>query len=183
MTPLDSSALPRKQRAIYHIAVLLLYALAGWIWETVTLSAMAGHYVKRGFLLLPFCLIYGFGANFILLIYRKMKRPNPVVFALVCAVLITLFELLTAFGLDFLFHTRLWSYDTWPLNLNGYICLPVSIIWGVMSLVVVYAVQPLVDLVIKRVLKSRVACGAVLTVFAVVACEYVFRMVGLLRNI
>ena len=82
MTPFDISALPGKKRALYHICVLLIYALIGWIWETVTLSAMAGHYVKRGFLILPFCLIYGFGANFILLLYRKLKKLNPAAFAL-----------------------------------------------------------------------------------------------------
>ena len=81
MTPFDISALPGKKRALYHICVLLIYALIGWIWETVTLSAMAGHYVKRGFLILPFCLIYGFGANFILLLYRKLKKLNPAAYA------------------------------------------------------------------------------------------------------
>ena len=182
MTPFDISALPGKKRALYHICVLLIYAMIGWIWETVTLSAMAGHYVKRGFLILPFCLIYGFGANFILLLYRKLKKLNPAAFALVCAVIITAFELLTAFGLDFLFHTRLWSYETWPLNLNGYICLPVSIIWGIMSLFVVYVSQPLIDAVILPLLRKRAASVAVWCVFICVASEYVFRMVELFLN-
>ena len=179
MTPFDISALSRKKRALYHICVLLIYALIGWVWETVTLSAMAGHYVKRGFLLLPFCMIYGLGANFILLLYRKLKKLNPAVFALVCAVIITGFELFTAFGLDFLFSTRLWSYETWPLNFNGYICLPVSIIWGVMSLIVVYVAQPLIDIVIRPILRHRSASVVVLCVFACVAGEYIFRMVEL----
>ena len=30
MTPFDISALPGKKRALYHICVLLIYALIGW---------------------------------------------------------------------------------------------------------------------------------------------------------
>ena len=121
MTSLSVSDLSPKKRAVYFISVLLIYALIGWIWETVTLSLMAGHYVKRGFLLLPFCLIYGFGANVILFIRRRLKKLNPLLFALVSAAIITVLEFLTAFVLDTFFHSPLWSYSTWPLNFRGYI--------------------------------------------------------------
>ena len=179
MTSLSVSDLSPKKRAVYYISVLLIYALIGWIWETVTLSLMAGHYVKRGFLLLPFCLIYGFGANVILFIRRRLKKLNPLLFALVSAAIITVLEFLTAFVLDTFFHFPLWSYSTWPLNFRGYICLPVTVIWGIMSLFVVYVSQPPTDRLIKLILSRKAASAAVLCVFACVAAEYVMRVIEL----
>ena len=88
-------------------------------------------------------------------------------------------EFLTAFVLDTFFHFPLWSYSTWPLNFRGYICLPVTVIWGIMSLFVVYVSQPPTDRLIKLILSRKAASAAVLCVFACVAAEYVMRVIEL----
>ena len=41
-------------------------------------------------------------------------------------------ELFVALFFDKVFHVWLWSYDDLPMNLDGYVCLPVSLAWAVL---------------------------------------------------
>lgn len=38
---------------------LIIFSFAGWIWETIHVSMLAGELVDRGFLFGPICPIYG----------------------------------------------------------------------------------------------------------------------------
>ena len=52
-------------------------------------------------------------------------------------------ELITGFVLEKLFHKKWWDYSDRHFNLCGYICLEMSLLWGVAALAVLYALQPM----------------------------------------
>ena len=41
-----------------------------------------------------------------------------------------------------IFKMRYWDYSDMPWNLNGYVCLPVAVVWGVFSLAMVHLLHP-----------------------------------------
>ena len=55
------------------IIYFFIYALLGWILETVYCLITVGTFHKRGFLYGPICPIYGFGAILLLLSLKKVK--------------------------------------------------------------------------------------------------------------
>lgn len=117
---------------------LLIYSFIGWIIEVIYQAVVKGKILNRGFLNGPVCPVYGFGMSAVLLFYNLINYDNVFVVFLEGIVLTTAIELFAGFILDKFFHARWWDYSKMPFNLNGYICLAFSIIWG---LAVVFAVK------------------------------------------
>jgi uncharacterized membrane protein len=98
----------------------------------------------RGFLISPFCPIYGFSVIAIYLLFHTPKdmtingseilQKSPVLRYLsycICAGLFaTLLELITGFFFHRFFHVRLWNYQGYFGNINGYIAFFPSLAWG-----------------------------------------------------
>jgi uncharacterized membrane protein len=116
----------------------LIYSFLGWVIEVVFHVVVGGKIINRGFLNGPICPVYGFGMICVLLIYNLVGSDNTFIVFLEGLVLTTLIELIAGFILDKFFHARWWDYSSMPLNLNGYICLGFSIIWG---LAVVFVIK------------------------------------------
>lgn len=125
-----------------------MYSFCGWLMETVLCSFQEKRFVNRGFLNGPFCPIYGCGIVLILIFLLpvrdgidKLWVAVPVIFA-AGAFLASVVEYFTSWLMEKLFHARWWDYSTHKFNLNGRICLDTSLAWGVLSILLVYLIQP-----------------------------------------
>ena len=54
-----------------YIALFFIYSFAGWVMETVQISIRQKKFVNRGFLIGPYCPIYGCGVLLITLLLQK----------------------------------------------------------------------------------------------------------------
>jgi uncharacterized membrane protein len=81
----------------------------------------------------------------------------------------TVLEYVTGDVMERLFHVRYWDYSKQPLNVNGHICLGVSLAWGVFSILLVHFLHsPVEQLVFAIPPRSADALSMLLTVlFAV----------------
>lgn len=126
----------------------LTYAFLGWCMEVVFCSVTEGHVVNRGFLNGPVCPIYGFGMLGILLLLRPLLVINDFTHNVAlygCGmVLASAVEYLVGWGMLKLFHARWWDYRDRKCNLNGFICLSISLCWGLGTLVACRILHPLV---------------------------------------
>ena len=131
-----------------------IYSFLGWVWETTFCSIRAGHFINRGFLNGPVIPVYGFGAVFVMLAMSFFRSSEilthlpyidiPLVFfggLVIC----TLLEYVTAVILESAFHIRWWDYSKQKFNFQGRICLKSALFFGLMSVVIIYIVQPLVS--------------------------------------
>lgn len=130
------------------VLYFFLYSFIGWVMETILCSILEKHFVNRGFLNGPICPIYGCGVLLILLCLMPVKEriatlwlALPLVFV-VGVVLASVLEYVTSWLMEKLFHARWWDYSTHKFNLNGRICLDTSLAWGVLSILLVYLIQP-----------------------------------------
>lgn len=128
-----------------------LASIAGWLFESLYAMIRTGHWERRGFLYGPLCPIYGAGVVAALLLFDRSEVADgtfPVwaVF-LVSMVGSAVLEYVVSLVLERLFGAVWWDYSNLPLNLNGRICLPASLLFGVAGVVISYWVIPLIHVV------------------------------------
>lgn len=129
---------------IYEILVLFfLYGFLGWCTEVAYATTKERRFVNRGFLNGPICPIYGIGVVVVIEFLTKY-RSNVILLYIASVVLVSALEWITGFLLEKIFHNKWWDYSEMPLNLNGYICLPFSLLWGVACVFIVGVIQPLI---------------------------------------
>lgn len=150
------------------VLLFFVYCFLGWVWESCYVSLKQREWVNRGFLYGPWLPIYGFGAIAILLATLRFQESLALVF-LAGMTAASLLELFTGWLMEKLFHMRYWDYSHLPLNLNGYICLPVSFAWGGFSLLLVKIIHPFVHKIVMWVYGdwSDIVTLALMALFAV----------------
>lgn len=146
------------------VLLFFIYAFIGWLWETIYCSIKAKAFVYRGFLIGPYCPIYGFGILSVIYFLEPFKN-NLFLLYIFSALLVTALEYVTSYGLEKLFHASWWDYKDVPLNINGRVAVPVSLFWGIACTVIVKVIQPIV-LEFEQLLAKRF--GVVLPVLLLV---------------
>ncbi|MGN0814753.1 MAG: putative ABC transporter permease [Candidatus Coproplasma sp.] len=145
-----------------YYLLYMLFAFLGWLWEVFYVRFEIGRFVDRGFMWLPFCPIYGtalFIAYFLLGtpdegrgILKNVKNSfvRYALYALFAFLIPTLTELIIGLFFDKVLGVTLWDYSALPLNLGGYICLPVALVWTVaITLFMRFAFKPLKNLIFR----------------------------------
>lgn len=138
-----------------YFVYIIVYSVMGWIWESIYCTINNGEWSKRGFLYGPLCPIYGFGAVGLTII-QDMVVKNDVSYTwwqvfLVSFIGSFFLEYFTSWALEKLFNAYWWDYSDIPLNINGRVCLPASLGFGVAGLVVMYGIAPATRGVMNRI--------------------------------
>ena len=131
--------------------------MIGFILET-TLKTFFFHNMNNGIMYGPWIPVYGFGCCLIIAIMRfvfnriKVNRVVKIflVFLLSFFVL-TILEFIGGFLIEKIFNHVFWDYSDLKFNFGHYIALEISLVWGVMSLFIIYVLKPFVDLIIKKI--------------------------------
>lgn len=137
----------------YLLLYFLIYAIIGWLLETVYAIGTLGHFVKRGFLYGPLCPIYGWGAV-ILISGLKKYKSKPLKLFVYSAIIFSVFEYIAGFMLDALFSARWWDYTNDFMNLNGRISIFFSFVWGIIALVFMHIIHPFVEKITKKLISK-----------------------------
>lgn len=120
---------------------VIAVAFLGWLMEVTCKSLEYKRFINRGFLIGPWCPIYGVGSLLIVLLLDGYADSPVTVFLLgmiVCGAL----EYLTSYLLEKIFHARWWDYSRRRFNLNGRICANTLIPFGLLGLLLIYVLHP-----------------------------------------
>ena len=135
---------------LYFIAYLIIYSFAGWILESVYKSIIEKRFVNSGFLVGPFCPIYGFGALIMLISLNSLKE-KPIELFIIAFFVLSLWEYIVGLFLEKVFKTKYWDYSQSKFNIQGRICLRNSIFWGILGVVFICVLHPFIDSYIKLI--------------------------------
>ncbi len=150
------------------ILFFFLYSFVGWIWESCYVSVKERRWVNRGFMHGPVLPLYGSGAVAVLIATIPVRK-NIILIFLLGMLAATVLEYFTGAAMERLFHVRYWDYSNVKYNLNGYICLPASLCWGLFSVLMTKVVHiPVERIVLDIPLRLTEYAAVILTAAAAV---------------
>lgn len=106
----------------------------GWLLEVLQAAAKQKRFINRGLVNGPFCVIYGIAAVLNTLVLQELTLFWTFVGA---ALLAAFIEWTAGHILEKMYHRKWWDYSNVKWNLDGYICLPASLLWGLLGCVMV----------------------------------------------
>ena len=119
----------------YTLSVIyLVYSFLGWVGETVVATIKGRQFTNRGMASGPFCFVYG-TAGVLLAVGLADLRANWLALFAGSFLIATVVEWVTAKFLERVHHRRWWDYSGKKFNLDGYVCLQYSVLWGVLGAV------------------------------------------------
>lgn len=124
-----------------YIMLFFIYSILGWIMEVINGFIKTKKVVNRGFLIGPYCPIYGTGVILITILLKKYMEDRIITFImsmLICGIL----EYFTSYFMEKFFNARWWDYSNRKMNINGRICLETLIPFGIFSFVILYFINP-----------------------------------------
>lgn len=124
------------------------YSFAGWLLETVSAAFRQKRFVNRGLVNAPLCVIYGFTAAAVTVFCGELKGIWLFVGGLILS---TLIEWTAGHWIEKAYHERWWDYSKVKGNLDGYICLPMSLLWGLLCVIVIKWGNPLLMDIFSRI--------------------------------
>ncbi len=127
-----------------------IYSFLGWLMESTLNTLKQKSFINRGFLLGPYCPIYGVGMCAIYLCCFPIKDHYLLVF-FSGMFFATLLEYLTGTLMEKFFHAKWWDYSRFRFNLHGRICLRISFAWGLLSLIFISYIHPMIITTVKSI--------------------------------
>lgn len=125
-----------------YFMLFFIYAIFGWIIETTLVSIEKRKFVNRGFLIGPYCPIYGFGGLAITILLKNYTK-DPIVLFLMAVIICGTLEYFTSYIMEKIFKARWWDYSAKKYNINGRICLETVVPFGILGCLVMYVLNPI----------------------------------------
>ena len=127
---------------LFYFLLFFIYSFIGWVIEMFTVNfVLKQKFADRGFLIGPYCPIYGFASIIMIFILSRYKGDILVLFFM-SIIICTIIEYFTSYIMEKLFKARWWDYSNEPFNLNGRICLINSIGFGILGVLLIRIINP-----------------------------------------
>lgn len=133
------------QHICYLVLLFFVFSVLGWCMEVLLKYIQYHRFINRGFLIGPYCPIYGSGIVFITVmvsILSGMESSVGTTFSISfigCGIL----EYAVSYYLEKRFHARWWDYSTKPMNLHGRIWIGNLILFGIGGTLVIEVINPI----------------------------------------
>lgn len=135
---------------ILFFLIFMLYSIFGWLLEVFGKFIEKHKFVDRGFLIGPYCPIYGYGALSMTFLLSKYNDDILVLFVMsmfICSLL----EYLTSYFMEKIFNARWWDYSNYKININGRVCLTNTIIFGFLVILVIKVINPFFFAILNKI--------------------------------
>ncbi|WP_075980002.1 putative ABC transporter permease [Bacillus massilinigeriensis] len=163
--------------SIYQLlSYFMVYSVAGWMMETVRVSYMEKRFVNRGFFHGIYCPIYGFGMCGIIIVLSPLRSHLVLIF-IVGIIFATGLEYITSWVMETIFHARWWDYRDRKYNLNGRVCLSISLAWGFLSIIMIRWVHPIVEKLVNEI-SFQIGSTILMIFYSVLMIDCIFSLIA-----
>ena len=151
-----------------YILLFFTYAILGWLMEVVCKLVETKKFINRGFLIGPYCPIYGWGAIIITLLLNKYLA-DPIALFIMAIVICSIIEYATSYFMEKIYHARWWDYSRRKYNINGRICLETMIPFGILGVLIMYFSNPFFTGIYEKIPENAltVICSFLVIVFLI----------------
>ena len=145
---------------MYYINSLFFYSLLGFILES-TVYKIKKSKRHSGIFYGPITEVYGFGVLALILLKKFIidklhcnKYLKLLITFLLCWFSLTLIEWIGGTILYQIFHIEMWNYTKKAYNIGKFICLELSLVWGIFGTLYIYYVKDFFDQIINLIPKK-----------------------------
>ena len=157
-----------------YLLYFLIFSFFGWCVEVVFYLFKTGGFVNRGLAKGPICPIYGMG---ICLSAALLSSVDSFILLLLFSMAIaTIVEFLAGLFLDKALGLRLWDYGGERGNILGYVCPRFSLIWGIVSALVIKLLPLLAPLI--EIMKTPLGCAVSFSLLVISVVDIKREMLG-----
>lgn len=128
-------------RFLIFFCLFMIVSLIGWITEIIYVWIETKTIVNRGFLLGPYCPIYGLSTLIMYFVLNSYKNDLLILFVM-SVIICSISEYMISYLMEKVFKARWWDYSHFPFNLNGRICLLNSILFGFGAIILLKWIAP-----------------------------------------
>lgn len=126
-----------------YLIYFYILSIVGYIYECTAMIIWTGKWENRGFLFGPIIPIYGVGATIGTLLFTYVLKDYTMLHVFLISMFASaILEYVVHYTLEKAFNAYWWDYSKSPLNINGRICLPASIGFGIAGVIIVYVINP-----------------------------------------
>lgn len=170
-----------------YILLFFIYSFLGWLIEVVGKLIQKGKFINRGFLIGPYCPIYGFAALTMIFLWKGYLNDLFTLFILI-TLTAAILEYITSFILEKIFKTRWWDYSNYKFNINGRICLETMIPFGFAGLILMYVLNPFFESLLNSLpqIFLNISAFILLTSFIIdniITTKIIFNITTISKNI
>ena len=142
---------------MFYVNCFFVYSVLGYFFETI-ISKITGNRFESGIMYGPITPIYGIGVVIILIVSKylfiNLHMPRwfetlVVFFSLI--IILTLMEFIGGILIEKLFGIVFWDYSHLKWNIGKYISLEISLVWGFLSIFLIYVIKPLLDKFVVKI--------------------------------
>ncbi len=157
------------------VLIFFIYSVAGWITEVILKYFQYGRFINRGFLIGPYCPIYGWGAVAVTIISNLFSKYDS---SFAASFLISFFacgaiEYFTSYFLEKRFHARWWDYSEKPMNIHGRVWIGNLILFGIGGMFIDKVFNPVISIYINSFGEEKLKIVSIV-ILVVMATDYVF---------
>ena len=152
---------------MYYINVLYFFSLIGFIIESTVYKINKSNR-HSGIFYGPITMVYGFGVLALILIKKYLldklncsKYLKIIIIYITSFITLTFIEYLGGNILNMLFDIDMWNYTKKTFNIGKYICLELSLIWGLLGTIYILYLKDFLDKFINLIPKK-------LTIFIII---------------
>ena len=131
-----------------YFLIYMFYSILGWLMEVILTYCNSKKFVNRGFLIGPYCPIYGSGVLLIMFILKRYV-DRPLGLFCMAVIICSILEYLTSYFMEKIFKARWWDYSTKKFNLNGRICAETMIPFGILGTLVICVINPIFEYILN----------------------------------
>lgn len=164
---------------LFYFSLFIIISFLGWICEIIYIFFETKKINNRGFLIGPYCPIYGAVSVIMYFLLEKYQSDLLVLFIL-SSVICTIAEYLTSYAMEKIFKARWWDYTHMKFNINGRVCLLNSILFGIGTLALFKIILPFLIPLLQKIPTNIFffISGALLSIFILdlcISCNIIFK--------
>ena len=143
---------------MYYVNIFFVFSLVGFLFENF-INIFFNDNFNSGILYGPWTFICGIGVLLIVVLnkflaqYHLKKWKEVIIFYIGITILMTIVEFSGGMLIETIFHRTYWDYTNMRFNYGKYICLEVSLLWGLLATLINYFVMPLLIVFVKKIPK------------------------------
>ena len=141
---------------MYYVNIYFIFSFIGFLFENL-LNIFTNDNFNSGVLYGPWTFIYGIGVLLMVIVYKFLQQfhlkkwKEVVLFYIIITIVMTLVEFSGGMLIETIFHRTYWDYTNMRFNYGKYICLEVSLAWGLLATFITYLVLPFINKIEKKI--------------------------------